>query len=97
MWGKFDRPFTRYLYERVVLEGRTDEFDSHECNGDWIDRVGRRIVTGDDRGFVVSRTFATVGEAQAVFAEVSESYYEHDDEEEEDEDVDNGDIDLIGS
>lgn len=79
--GKYDRPFTAYLFERVILNGFSDESDSDEGSGDWIYRVGRRIVTGDDRGFIGSLRFDTVEQAKRQFTAITDTYYDEQDDE----------------
>jgi hypothetical protein len=68
--GKFEGepPMTRYLYERIVLNGSSDDSASSE-SGDWADLVGRRIVVGDSQGFVASHKYANRFEARAIFDE----------------------------
>lgn len=66
-WGKFDSPMAVYLYD-LMLEGcEGDEWDS-DGNGAWFHRFGRRILHGDDRGFVGVVTYPTEDEAVRLCA-----------------------------
>lgn len=64
-YGKYDSPITAYLYDRM-LDG--DEGDDYAADGDgeWACRFGRRIMWGDNRGFVYSIRYQHDSEAKAA-------------------------------
>jgi hypothetical protein len=68
---KYDSFMTAFLYERVVLEGFSDDSAS-DGEGNWVELVGRRIVWGDDRGFVYSVKFANYGAAKVAFSAIAD-------------------------
>lgn len=74
MSRRADGPFTEYLLQQVILTGGSDESVGGVDGGPWADRVGRRIVLGDELGFVASRRFASVAEASAAMDELAEAY-----------------------
>lgn len=73
--GKFEGqpPMARFLYERVILHGFSDESTS-DGQGDWLDRIGRRLVGGDSYGFVFYSKLDTVDDAAREFRRIAEQY-----------------------
>ena len=69
--GKFESPMAHYVYD-MMMEGMSDESWSTWW-GDWADRIGKRIVFGDDRGFVYLTRYDNVDKA----AEGMEWLYQH--------------------
>lgn len=67
--GKFEGepPMARFLFERIVLQGFSDDSCSHEGSGFWADRIGRRMILGDGQGFVWYVRYATEAEALEAF------------------------------
>jgi len=66
--GKYESPMAHYAYS-CVLEGMSDESWS-SWTGEWADRLGKRIVWGDDRGFVYLLVCKTVAEAEKIMADL---------------------------
>lgn len=81
LWGKFDAPFTRYVYETVILNGFRDEFVGED--GEWAERVGKYVIAGDDRGFIwrCETSARTVEAAVARFNEIAAADFPGDDSE----------------
>lgn len=73
--GKFEgeSPMCRFLFERVVLHGFSDESTS-DGQGTWLDRIGRRLIGGDSLGFVYYQRFETEDEARAAFERVEHDF-----------------------
>lgn len=73
--GKFEGqpPMARFLYERIVLHGFSDE-STTDGQGDWLDLIGRRLVGGDSYGFVYYQRFDTEDEARAAFERVAHDF-----------------------
>jgi len=62
-YGKFDSPMANYCYHRLMLEGVSEDASASTEHGDWAIAYGRRILHGDDRGFVYLSTWDTTDEA----------------------------------
>jgi hypothetical protein len=75
-FGKFDSPMAAFLYERVMLAGDFGDDEYSDGEGMWGSRYGRRVLEGDDRGFVYYVRFDTVEEAAVRFREVAAVYEE---------------------
>lgn len=65
--GKFEgnAPITVILYNLVMQGSWSDE--SYESDSNWMERIGKRLVCGDDQGFVWSVNFKNPNAAQEVF------------------------------
>lgn len=62
--GKFSSAMASYLYDRMMQGDEGDEWETDsEASGDWASRYGRRILFGDDRGFVDCDRFDNADEA----------------------------------
>lgn len=67
-WGKYESPMCLYVFERCLMVGDNGDEDC-ALEGDWANRYGRRILRGDDRGFVALDTYKTVEEAKEAYQE----------------------------
>jgi hypothetical protein len=86
--GKFEgeSPITPILWE-MVLDSCADEEDGNSCDGPmYAARIGRWIVSESTSGFVSSSRYATVQEAESVFAYFVAGLYPVDGEDSDEED-----------
>lgn len=77
-YGKYDCEMAQFLYESVLLNGDEGDDECSDGEGNWAIRYGRRILIGDDRGFVDCETHDTEADAVEHWAkamEVMESDY----------------------
>jgi hypothetical protein len=72
-WDKYDSSMTAFLYERVVLDGCSDDSTS-DGQGSWADLIGRRVVWGDEQGFVYSVKFGNPGAARVAFSTIENEF-----------------------
>jgi hypothetical protein len=79
-WRQFDSPMARFMFERVLLEGDFGEDEYSDEQGTWGNRYGRRVLEGDDRGFVYYVCFPTSEEATAEFRKVAEQFETEDED-----------------
>jgi len=70
-WGKFNSPMARFLYEHILLNGDFGEDEYSDGEGTWGNRWGRRVLEGDDRGFVYYTRFDTIEAASHAFQQVA--------------------------
>jgi hypothetical protein len=68
---KYQSPFTAYLADQHADEDAGDI----ESPFGWFARLGRYILTEDDRGFLSHQRFASVDEAQGVFEAMAIEFY----------------------
>lgn len=73
-WGKYDSPMAKFLYENVLMNGDFGDDEYSDGEGTWGSRYGRRVLEGDDRGFVYYTRFDTEAEAIDAFTSIMEYY-----------------------
>lgn len=70
-FGKYDCGMAVYLHFAMLDGDDGDDYaSSPEGSGDWVIRYGRRLLMGDDRGFVSCQTFATAADAAITFGQM---------------------------
>ena len=79
-YGKFDSLMGCFMFEQVMLNGDFGDDEYSDGEGTWGNRYGRRVLEGDDRGFVYYTRLDTLAEAEAKFRGVAEQYEGTDDE-----------------
>lgn len=62
---KFESPMAAYVYDRLLMNGDTGDDETDNGAGDWAVRYGRRILLGNDQGFVGLERFEDVDTARA--------------------------------
>lgn len=74
-WGKFSSRRAALAWH-VSLDGTADEETGSTEWDVWVARIGRTLVSTDDRGFVDARRYATEEEARAAFEMIDNAYAE---------------------
>lgn len=77
-YGKFDSPMARFLYERLMMEGDFGEDEYSDEDGFWVSRYGRRVLEGDDRGFIYYTKFPTAEAAEAEVRKLNDTILDGD-------------------
>ena len=78
-YGKFSDPMAVVLFD-AMLNGDFGDDEYSDGEGTWGIRYGRRVLEGDDHGFVYYFKLDTVEQATSEFRAVAENY-EQDEEE----------------
>jgi hypothetical protein len=63
-----------------MLNGDFGDDEYSDGEGTWGNRYGRRVLEGDDRGFVYYMKLDTVDEATVEFRKIAERYEEDEEE-----------------
>lgn len=79
-YGKFNSPMAAFIYERCLLHGDFGDSETSDDQGNWASRYGRRVLVGDDSGFVTLDQYDTVAEAEAAIVQWAEILEPADDE-----------------
>lgn len=72
-WGKFDNGMAVYLYHALMDGSEGNEWNT-DGDGEWYNRYGRRVLSGDNRGFIYCQKFDTEEEAKEVCREADEQW-----------------------
>lgn len=71
---KFDSPMAKYLYG-LMLNNDNGDADCSDGRGNWAIRYGRRILRGDDQGFVTCASYDTYQEAGYDYERIRAEHY----------------------
>lgn len=72
-YGKYDSLMACFMFEQVLMSGDFGDDEYSDGEGTWGSRYGRRVLEGDDRGFVYYSKLDTVEQATVEFRKVADA------------------------